>query len=148
MLKRDRDDLVKRWREQPAAGAHALRIERDALVLNPRMALFGDTTAHDVVASEGLTEVARLASEHYDSLPARSVYEVRRAFRSLEERPHAQGNPVAQCPLDHDRNPRRGEHDAAGTRRRAQLVGLDRWRIGYRTRLATTPARAPDLSGN
>jgi hypothetical protein len=57
------------------------------------MALFGDTTAHGVVASEGLTEVARLAAEHYNSLTAWSVYEVRRAFAPSKNDPARKGTP-------------------------------------------------------
>lgn len=68
-------------------------MERDAMVLNPRMALFGATTAHQVVAEEGLTDVAQLVEAHYTSLPQWSIYEVRRAFAPSKNDPTRKGTP-------------------------------------------------------
>lgn len=86
------DDLTDRWRATPDAGAEALAVEFTALALNPRMGLFGERTAHDLVAERGLTESAsRAAARRDDPSVLWSVHEVRRIFDARKNDPARKG---------------------------------------------------------
>lgn len=77
---KSRAELVARWIADPDAGAVALELEYSSLGLNPRMGLFGTTTAHGFVADHGLHEVAARAARRLEAATSWTIYEVRRVF--------------------------------------------------------------------
>ncbi|ATY17130.1 hypothetical protein CU254_41885 (plasmid) [Amycolatopsis sp. AA4] len=95
--KAGRAELVARWRAEPGAGAQALAVARHGLALNPRMLLFGSIGAHEVAYRENLHEVADLYDEWEKTVPAWSVYEVRRGIDARKDgkgrNPRLKGSP-------------------------------------------------------
>lgn len=74
-----RAEWAQRWRDHPASGALALRLEHTAIALNPRMKLFGANTAWDLAVEHGLTSALDTARRHLGTGRC-ALYEVRRAF--------------------------------------------------------------------
>jgi hypothetical protein len=79
-----RASQVERYRNEPQAGAQALMLEIVARSLNPRQTLIAGSSAADLIAEAGLTEVqARFTELLEDSTFA--VYEVRRVKTQVGE---------------------------------------------------------------
>ena len=77
--KPSRPEWAQRWRDHPAAAALGLRLEYGALALNPRMRLFGSTSARSLATDLGLDEALayadrRLASARWALIDVRRVY--------------------------------------------------------------------------
>lgn len=86
----DLGGLVARWRREPALATQALRLEYAALALNPRSALFGGRTAHDLAAAHGLHE-ALARQEAYLAAASWGLYRVRRIYHPRKGDPTAKG---------------------------------------------------------
>jgi hypothetical protein len=85
-----RQAIVERYRREPQAGARALFLEAVARSLNERQTLIAGSSAADLVAGAGLTDVqARFDAMLVDCEHA--VYEVRRLTRRSSVRPDGRG---------------------------------------------------------
>ncbi|GBE67760.1 hypothetical protein MFM001_42220 [Mycobacterium sp. MFM001] len=76
--------LVKRYGREPQAGANALFLERVAQSLNSRQTLIAGSSAAELVAGAGLTEVQRLFAAMLERATY-AVYEVRRITRRTSQ---------------------------------------------------------------
>jgi hypothetical protein len=85
-----RQALVERYRREPQAGARALFLEAVARTLNERQTLIAGSSAADLVAGAGLTEVQARFDAMLDECD-HAVYEVRRLTRRSSVRPHGRG---------------------------------------------------------
>ncbi|MBU8841582.1 hypothetical protein KL865_35620 [Mycolicibacterium goodii] len=75
-----RTGIVERWRLEPQKGAHALFLEYVARSLNERQTLIEGSSAADLAAAAGLTEVQSRFAAMLDKCE-HAVYEVRRLTR-------------------------------------------------------------------
>jgi hypothetical protein len=89
--KAGRDALVTRWREEPEAGAYALRLEHRALSINRRMRLFGSLSAADLVHTSNLEQVGALAQADLAQQTTWTVVETRRVYRAASVKDPATG---------------------------------------------------------
>jgi hypothetical protein len=85
-----REALVERYRREPQAGARALFLEAVARTLNERQTLIAGSSAADLVAGAGLTEVQSRFDAMLDE-SEHAVYEVRRLTRRSSVRAHGRG---------------------------------------------------------
>lgn len=85
-----RQALVERYRLEPQAGARALFLEAVARALNERQTLIAGSSAAELVAGAGLTEV-RSRFEAMLNGCEHAVYEVRRLTRRSAGRAHGRG---------------------------------------------------------
>jgi hypothetical protein len=83
-----RHELVQRWRDDPAAAAHALLLEHTALALNPRSMLFGHRTARQLVDEHDLADAAGIATAQLSRMQY-CLYDVRRVFHPRHGDPSA-----------------------------------------------------------
>lgn len=74
-----REQHLADWAREPERGAEALFVEHVALLLNPRMALYGATRAIDLATQAGLVEVLE-RFWHRVEVAEHAVYRVRRVF--------------------------------------------------------------------
>lgn len=76
-----RERLAERWMQFPEAAADAVMMELAALALNPKMKLFLNHSAMDLVRDSGNEAAIRIIRERLEASEW-SVYRVRRAFRA------------------------------------------------------------------
>jgi hypothetical protein len=85
-------ELISRWATLPDGAVQSLILERVALALNPRQALFGKHSAHQVVAEHHqLQEAAHITERQLDAMPW-AVYDVRRIFHPAAGDPARKGH--------------------------------------------------------
>lgn len=85
-------ELITRWAALPDGAVQSLILERVALALNPRQALFGTRSAHHLVADHHqLHEAAQIAQRRLDEMPW-AVYDVRRIFHAADGDPTRKGH--------------------------------------------------------
>ena len=85
-----RQALVERYRHEPWVGARALFLEAVARTLNERQTLIAGSSAADLVAGAGLTDVQARFDAMLDDCE-HAIYEVRRLTRRSSVRPHGRG---------------------------------------------------------
>lgn len=85
-----RSSVVQRWRREPEKGAQALFLEHVARSLNERQTLIEGSSAADLVASAGLTQVRARFDAMLDECE-HAVYEVRRLTRRSSSRAQGRG---------------------------------------------------------
>jgi hypothetical protein len=87
---REPEALVERYQREPQAGARALFLEAVARTLNERQTLIAGSSAADLVAGAGLTDVQARFEAMLDECE-HAIYEVRRLTRRSSVRPHGRG---------------------------------------------------------
>lgn len=75
--------VVERWMQDPEAGGFAAFIERVALSFNPRMNLFGDVSAYDLLITSGNVKAIAHFNAQLESCEW-AVYKVQRIYRQFK----------------------------------------------------------------
>ena len=81
----ERKVVIERWRDEPERAAWAIEVERVALAFNPRMKLFKNTGAEELMRRHGIDRAVEIADERLSREPW-AVYRLRRAQMPKDER--------------------------------------------------------------